>query len=179
MADYETDLMLRVKAGDPAALEELYRLYERPLFSYLYRLSGNRTRAEDLLQETFLRVWRSAARYTPSAKVSTYLFHIAHNLFANEAARLRPASLPAPPDPETRSDPAADLERRNTHSAVLQALRTLPEGERACLLLSEYQGLSYSEIAEILDIPVGTVKSRIFNALRRLRDILSPPANAP
>lgn len=179
MADYETDLMLRVKAGDSAALEELYRLYERPLFSYLYRLSGNRTRAEDLLQETFLRVWRSAARYTPSAKVSTYLFQIAHNLFANEAARRRPAALPDGTDPETRSDPAWDLERRDTRSAVLQALRTLPEGERACLLLSEYQGLSYSEISEILDIPEGTVKSRIFNALRRLRDILSPPADAP
>lgn len=175
MADHETDLMLRIKAGDAAALQELYRLYERPLFTYLYRLSGNRARAEDLLQETFLRVWRSAARYVPSAKVSTYLFHIAHNLFANDAARRRESALP-PADPESPADPGDDLDRRDARFAVLKALKTLPEGERACLLLAEYQGLKYGEIAEILGIPEGTVKSRIFNALRRLREALGPPA---
>jgi len=71
MADRETELMLRVKAGDRAAFEELYRLYEKPLTNYLYRLSGNRARAEDLLQDTFLRLWKAAPTYEPSAKVST------------------------------------------------------------------------------------------------------------
>jgi RNA polymerase sigma-70 factor (ECF subfamily) len=178
VADPETDLMLRVKAGDAAALEELYRRYERPLFNYLYRLSGNRARAEDLLQETFLRVWRAARRYAPSAKVSTYLFHIAHNLFANDAAKRRETALPGA-DPETPADPATDLDRRNARSALLEALKTLTEGERACLLLAEYQGLKYDDIAEILGIPPGTVKSRIFNALQRLRKALEPPAGAP
>jgi RNA polymerase sigma-70 factor (ECF subfamily) len=170
--------MLRVKAGDAAALEELYRRYERPLFNYLFRLSGNRARAEDLLQETFLRVWRSARRYVPSAKVSTYLFHIAHNLFANDVAKRRESPLPDMNGAISEA-PEPDLDRRDTHLALLQALKTLPEGERACLLLAEYQGLKYDEIAQILGIPEGTVKSRIFNALRRLRKALEPPTDAP
>ena len=89
MADLETELMLRVKAGDRAAFEEIFRLYQKPLANYLFRLSGNRARAEDLLQDAFLRLWKAAPNYEPSAKVSTYIFRIAHNLFLNDAARRR------------------------------------------------------------------------------------------
>jgi len=171
MADLETDLMLRVKAGYRPAFEELYRLYEKPLSNYLYRLCGNRARAEDLLQDAFLRLWKAAPNYEPSAKVSTYVFRIAHNLFLNDAARRREKALESL-EAETRSDPASDLNRREVQSAVQRAVEALPDGEREVLVLSEYNGFKYAEISEILGIPVGTVKSRMFSAVQRLKEAL-------
>ena len=171
MADRETELMLQVKAGDRAAFEEIFRLYQKPLANYLYRLTGNRTRSEDLLQDTFLRLWKAAPNYEPSAKVSTYVFRIAHNLFLNDAARRREKALESM-EAETRSDPASDLSRREIRSAVQKAVEALPEGEREVLLLSEYSGFKYAEISEILGIPVGTVKSRMFSAVQRLKEAL-------
>jgi RNA polymerase sigma-70 factor (ECF subfamily) len=171
MADRETELMLRAKSGDRAAFEELYRLYQRPLVNYLYRLCWNRALAEDLLQEAFLRLWRAVPGYEPTAKVSTYIFRIAHNLFINEAARRRETALEGA-DQELRNEPASDLARREVQSVVKRAIEALPEGEREVLLLSEYQGFKYAEIAEVLGIPVGTVKSRMFSAVQRLKEAL-------
>lgn len=163
--------MLRVKGGDRAALGELYGLYQKPLVNYLYRLSSNRGLSEDLLQETFLRIWKAAATYEPTAKVSTYVFRIAHNLFLNEAARRREMALEGT-DNEMRADPASDLGRREVQNAVKRAIEALPDGERECLLLSEYNGFKYAEISEILGIPLGTVKSRMFSAVQRLKEAL-------
>ncbi len=171
MADRETELMLRVKAGDRAAFEEIYGLYRKPLATFLYRLCWNRALVDDLLQEAFLRLWRAAPDYEPSAKVSTYVFKIAHNLFLNEAARRRAKAL-EDAEPETRDDPASDLHRREVQDAVRKAVEALPEGERECLTLSEFHGFKYSEIGEILGIPLGTVKSRMFSAVQHLREAL-------
>lgn len=171
MTDRETELMLKVKAGDRAAFEEIFHLYQKPLGNYLFRLTGNRARTEDLLQDTFLRLWKAAPTYEPSAKVSTYLFRIAHNLFLNDAARRREKALESG-DAETRSDPASDLSRREIRSAVQRAVEALPDGEREVLVLSEYNGFKYAEISEILGIPVGTVKSRMFSAVQHLREAL-------
>src|SRR5262245_36878200 len=93
MSDRETQLMLEVKAGSKPAFQELYRLYEKPLANFLYRLCWNRSLVEDLLQEVMLRVWRAAATYEPQAKVSTWLFRIAHNLWINESAKKRADAL--------------------------------------------------------------------------------------
>ena len=171
MADKETELMLRVKAGDRAAFEEIFRLYQKPLTNYLYRLTSNRARAEDLVQDAFLRLWKAAASYEPTAKVSTYIFRIAHNLFLNEAAKRREKALESM-EAETRADPSSDLHRREIRSAVQKAVEALPDGEREVLTLSEYNGFKYAEIAEILGIPVGTVKSRMFSAVQRLKELL-------
>ncbi len=171
MSDRETALMLRVKVGDRSAFEELYSLYQKPLVNYLYRLCWNRALAEDLLQEAFLRLWRAAPTYEPKAKVSTYVFRIAHNLYLNEAARRREKAI-QDADVEMRKDPSSDLNRREIQSAVKKAIEDLPAGERECLLLSEYQGFKYAEIAEVLGIPVGTVKSRMFSAVQRLKEAL-------
>jgi RNA polymerase sigma-70 factor (ECF subfamily) len=127
--------------------------------------------AEDLLQEAFFRIWKAAPTWEPAAKVSTWIFRISHNLFLNEAARRREKSIETP-EAELRADPASDLNRREIRSAVQKAIEALPEGERECLLLSEYNGFKYAEISEILGIPVGTVKSRMFSAVQRLRESL-------
>lgn len=171
MADHETELMLRLRGGDRAAFEELYGLYQKPLVNYLFRLCWNRALAEDLLQEAFLRLWKAAPTYQPTAKVSTYIFRIAHNLFLNEAAKRREKALERA-DAEMRADPSSDLNRREVQSAVQKAIEALPDGERECLLLSEYNGFKYAEIAEVLGIPVGTVKSRMFSAVQRLKEAL-------
>src|SRR4051812_6527452 len=171
MSDRETELMLRVKVGDRAAFEELFHLYEKPLTNYLFRLTGNRARSEDLLQDAFLRLWKAAPGYEPSAKVSTYIFRIAHNLFLNDVARRREKALESL-EAETRSEPSSDLNRRELQSQVQRAVESLPEGEREVLLLSEYNGFKYAEISEILGIPVGTVKSRMFSAVQRLKEAL-------
>ena len=171
MPDRETELMLRVKGGDRAAFEELYELYKAPLGNFLYRLCGNRSLTEDLLQDTFLRLWRAAPGYEPLAKVSTYVFRIAHNLFVNDASRRREATL-GEADSETSSGPTEDLHRQEVQAAVKRAVERLPEGERECLVLSEYNGFKYQQISEILGIPVGTVKSRMFSALRHLKEAL-------
>jgi RNA polymerase sigma-70 factor (ECF subfamily) len=160
--------MLRVKAGDRAALEEIFRLYRKPLLNYFHRLGADPSLAEDLLQESFLRLWRAARVYQASAKVSTYIFRIAHNLYLNQAARRRERPLEGP----GAELPGTDPSRRETQEAVRRAVEQLPEGERECLVLSEYNGLKYAEISEILGIPEGTVKSRMFSALRRIREAL-------
>ena len=170
-AEREKELMLRAKGGDRAAFEEIFRLYEKPILNYLFRMSRNRAQAEDLVQETFLRLWKALAGYEPTAKVSTYVFHIAHNLFLNDAARRREKPLEGADEP-MRADPASDLQRREMESAVKRAVEKLPDGEREVLLLSEFEGFKYAEIAEVLGIPVGTVKSRMFSAVQRLRESL-------
>ena len=171
MSEHETLLMLRAREGDRAAFEELFRLYERPILNYVYRLSKNRALSEDLLQEAFLRLWRALPGYRPTAKVSTYVFRIAHNLYLNEAARRREKPI-EDADSESRLDPGADMARRELQAAVRSAVEALPEGERECLILSEFQGFKYADIAEVLGIPVGTVKSRMFSAVNRLKESL-------
>jgi len=171
MADRETELMLRVKGGDAAAFEELYGLYRKSLANFLFRLCWSRQRVDDLLQEVFLRLWRAAPHYQPSAKVSTYIFRIAHNLWINEGMKRKERAL-EDADRAGASDPASRIERDEVQAAVRNAIDALPNGERECLILSEYNGLKYAEISEILDIPLGTVKSRIWSAMQRLREKL-------
>lgn len=171
MADRETELMLRAKAGDAPAFEELYRLFQKPVANYLYRLCWNRQIVDDLVQEVFLRLWRAAPGYEPTAKVSTYIFRIAHNLWINESMKRKEQAIEEA-DPSAEHDPASGLERAEIQAAVKKAIEALPEGERECLVLSEYNGFKYAQISEILGIPVGTVKSRIFSAVQRLRESL-------
>lgn len=168
MADRETELMLRVKGGDRSAFAELFALFEKPILNYLYRLGRSRPLAEDLLQDAFLRVWKAAPGWEPAAKVSTWIFRIAHNLYLNEAARRREKPLDGADEASTQ-DPSDDLRRRELRAAVRKAVDALPEGEREVLLLSEFDGFKYAEIADVLGIPVGTVKSRMFSAVQRLK----------
>jgi RNA polymerase sigma-70 factor (ECF subfamily) len=163
--------MLAVRRGDSAAFKRLYEAYQKPLANFLYRMCWNRSLVDDLVQEVFLRVWRAREQYEPTAKVSTYLFRIASNLWINTAEKKRETAL-ADADREAGGSPEEPLERSETRLAVKRAVDALPEGERLCLVLSEYNGLKYAEISEVLGIPVGTVKSRVFSAVQRLKEAL-------
>jgi RNA polymerase sigma-70 factor (ECF subfamily) len=162
-------LMLEFQSGSRAAFEELFARYRRPLFNFFRRRLNHAsdTRADDLTQDTFLAVLRATERYEPRAPVRTYLYGIAFNLLASERRRQfrdAPAASSAP-EQTTNSDATSVL-------WIRQALAKLELSEREILMLREYEQLSYAEIAELLELPINTVRSRLFRARMALKDLL-------
>jgi len=168
-------LMLEFQSGSRDAFEQLIARYRGPLFGF-FRRRLNRdgeTRAEDLTQDTFLAVLRATERYEPRAPVRTYLYGIAFNLLAAERRRQfrdAPSASP-PPEPETSSDTSNVI-------WIRQGLAKLELSEREILMLREYEQLSYSEIAELLDLPINTVRSRLFRARLALKQHLEAQGSA-
>ncbi len=172
-------LMLRYQAGDAPAFEVLVRRHRTPVFSFLLRLGGDRARAEDLCQETFLRAVRAAADWTPRARFQTWLYAIARNQAVDAARRQafrRADPLDEAPAAATASGgPGPD---RAAESALLRpkleaALAALPEEQREVFLLREYAGLRFHEIASVTGVSENTVKSRMRYALEARRERLT------
>jgi RNA polymerase sigma-70 factor (ECF subfamily) len=185
--DDDRELMTRVRGGDMAAFEALYARYSRPLVNFFYRLVWDRAAAEDLMQETFLRLWNGRKRYKPTGKFTTYLFQIAKNHWLNERdkkmRRISPVSLDAgAPDTSGLKETVSNGERgpvgealsRELGEAIAKAVSTLSDKLRLVFVLGQLEGMRYADIAEILGIPVGTVKSRMSNAEKVLRGRLTP-----
>jgi RNA polymerase sigma-70 factor, ECF subfamily len=162
-------LMLEFQGGSREAFEQLFMRYRGPLYGYFRRRLNGDQRAEDLTQETFLAVMRAAERYEPRALVRTYLYGIAMNLLAAERRKQHRDSPAASPAAEPASHDAPDAALW-----VRQALDKLDESERETLMLREYEQLSYAEIAELLKLPVNTVRSRLFRARMALKGYLEP-----
>ena len=191
MNQWRTDeeLMLRYRDGETAAFEALYGRYERPLFDFIQRMVQDAVESESLFQETFLRVVRSRKRYRAAALFKTWLFQIAVNLCRDRTRRMRHRSHLSLNSPlEDRedcrvalqdlvSDPSPDIgrsvENGELQAAVRGAVSALPDDERSVVVLKEYQGMTYPEIAEIMDRPVGTLKSINHRAHERLRSTLA------
>ncbi len=156
------------------AFEELVRLYHRPVVQMLYRMCGELPMAEDAAQEAFIRAWRHLPRYRPRAPFRHWLYRIAINAMRDMVRRRREEvdieALPLTADGE---GPEEAWERQERIAQVRAAVLALPEASRAVLILREYEGLSYREIAQTLGIPVGTVMSRLHYARSRLRDRLA------
>lgn len=189
------DLLARFADGDEAAFAAVLAHWEKPLFNFIYRIMQERTEAEDIEQEVFLKLAASAVGLKRQAKFSSYLYRIAYNLCIDRLRRRAtrgnagsPESLEAImhteegeamkrqlPDP---ADLPADLlrERRDSERAVGAALGNLPENQRAALILKVYEDRSYSEIAEILGVTVPSVESLLFRARQSLKTSLKPPA---
>ncbi len=168
----ERELLKRAKRGDHASFKELYERYKDRLLNFFYRVSLNEHLAEELLQELFVRIWINLPKYNPKFKLYTYLYRCAHNLWINEFRKKKEVLMDEFDAPATYSQPVDTMIKNEEFDRLKKALLTLPEGERVTLILSEYNGLSYEEISDVLDIPIGTVKSRIFRALSRLRNRL-------
>src|SRR5262245_35612342 len=171
--DTDGDLIVRTADGDRDAFEQLYKRYARPVFGLALRRLGDRFRAEDAVQETFTSVWRSARTYRPDRGAGgTWLYAVARNAIADRArARQEPAA--DPPDlPSTDPGPSEQAEDSWVSWRVHRAVSELPEQERVLLELAYWSGLSQSEVAEYLAIPLGTVKTRTRAALARLADVL-------
>lgn len=166
-------LLRLVAAGDEAAFGDLYQLYSQPVFNYLLRLINDSAVAEELLQDVFLAVWQGARRFREEARVKTWLLRIAHHQAVSWLRRKRPA---VPLDEATEiavDDPIDDhLARAWRADQIRQALDRLSVKHRAVIELTFVHELSYAEIAEIVDCPIGTVKSRMSYALRHLSEII-------
>lgn len=183
--DSDSALIQRVARGDEHAFRVLFERHYRLAYAVIYRHLGTQAAAEDLVQEAFLRVYRNAARWEPSAKFSTWLYTIVSNLCLNykrDRARDRLRLLPGTDDGSNAleelagaDDRQADDRDEREHNAALirDALQTLPENQRMALILSKYENRPYDEIAAILGVSEAAVKSLTARARTTLRQLLS------
>ena len=186
--DPDAALMLRVKRGDRQAFEELVDKYKRPVTNAVYRILGDATEAEDLAQNVFVQVYKSAHRYRASAKFSTWLFTIARNLCLNEIrrrSRHRAESLDATyPEQEDRPgrhfedvkgfSPPDALLHDELEQKIQQALSGLPDNQRIAILLCRQDELSYEDIARVLGCSLSATKSLIHRGRETLKQKLKP-----
>lgn len=183
--DFEdAELVARVANGDTNALAQLYDRYSQAIYSLCLRIVRDRPAAEELTQEVFVRLWRSAASFEPGkGRVSTWVLRIAHNLALNEIRRRQSRPAIAPDidwevesawlsDPSTEGDPAMSAWLQERAETIRQAMTQLPQAQRQAIELAFFGGLSQAEIAAALGDPLGTVKSRIRTGMQRLRDLL-------
>lgn len=174
----EEQCVAQARGGDASAFEELVRMYEAPVYRLALRMCGGRAEdAQEVAQEAFLAAWRGLPRFRGQCRFSSWLSKLTANAAVDHLRRekRRPAAVPLenagePADPHT---PQEELERRELHRAVQQALDRLTPEHREVLLLRQMQGLSYQEIGAALSLEEGTVKSRISRAKRQLRTILA------
>jgi RNA polymerase sigma-70 factor (ECF subfamily) len=170
----ELALIADAQQGNKHAFGELVRRHQKGVINVVYRLCGDADLAEDAAQEAFIRAWQHLPDYRPRSPFRNWLYRIAVNA-AYDALRGERETV----DPETlvlvspEEEPSAVLEHHERAECVRRAVRALPPASRAVLVLREYEGLSYREIAGTLDIPVGTVMSRLNYARRWLRQALS------
>ena len=184
----DADVAALAKEGREPAFRELVRRYERPVFSLIFRMVRDRETAEDLAQDTFIKVLNNIDRYRPEFKLSSWLFKIANNVTIDHLRRrqLATVSLDGSPhaataaeaqatslDVESRGQSALEaIESRELGSAIEQAIGKLRPEYRSCILLRHVEGRSYEEIAATLDLPLGTVKTYIHRARHELRETL-------
>jgi len=182
--------MQGIQNGDQEAFRELILEYQSRVAGVIARMAGSSSDAEELTHEVFVRVWRSAHRYQPSAKLSTWLLTIARNLVLNEIRyRQRHPTIsrdivredgqyPEDSTPDTTSvPPDAALLESELQQAIDDALQQLPENQRTALVLQRFEALSYEEIATLLDVSVPAVKSLLFRARTTLRELLKDYLN--
>lgn len=176
-------LMLRVRDGDTAAFERLVNLHQRSVIGTVTRMLNNVEDAHDVAQQVFIRVWRSAARYEPSAKFTTWLFTIMRNLVFNELRRRgrkkevsvegqeeeHHQQLAAP----TRDNPDVVSQQAELERAIDVAIQSLPEKQRLAVSLRRYEDMPYEEICVVLGMSLSAVKSLLFRARNDLKEKLA------
>jgi RNA polymerase sigma-70 factor (ECF subfamily) len=180
----DAQLVARLAAGDEAALEPLYDRYGKLVFSLALRIVHDSATAEEVTQEVFVRLWRSAASFAAErGSVQTWLLRITHNLALNEIRRRQSRPVAADHfdwavdgallvDARQEGDPAQVAWLRERAAAIQHALAQLPEAQRQAIALAFFGGLSQVEVAAVLGDPLGTVKSRIRVGMQRLRELL-------
>ena len=191
--DYEKlsdqEVVERARRGREAAFRELIRRYERPVFSLIYRLVRDRERAEDLSQDTFIKVLNAIDRYDPAFKFSSWIFKIAHNTALDELRRKQPDTLSIHGSPHastteemeatiltpasTDETPEDFTSSKEIGDHIEQAIASLRAEYRTAILLCHVEGRPYEEVAQIMDVPLGTVKTYIHRARNELRKQLA------
>jgi RNA polymerase sigma-70 factor, ECF subfamily len=167
------ELITRVGSGDRNAFETLYRRYARPVFGLALRRLGDRGRAEDAVQETFASVWRAARSYRPErGPGAPWLYAVARNAIVDNGRVRREPPVEGADERSDEETPADRAESGWVAWRVHRSIAELPENERIVIELAYWGGRSQSEIAELLDVPLGTVKTRTRTGLARLADML-------
>jgi len=167
-------LMESVKNGDDAAFEELLTRHHQSVYRLAYRFLNDSPEAEDITQEVFLRVFKAARTYSPKAKFSTWLYTITKNLCFNALRKKQTVAIFSIEDeilpelPSMDESPISRLEEAEVKKRVLDAVKELPANLRIAVLLLKYHGLSYEEVAEILECTVNAVKLRVHRAKKFL-----------
>jgi RNA polymerase sigma-70 factor (ECF subfamily) len=176
--DSDIELMLRFQKGDEPAFEELVKKHTRGVLNLVYRYLGDSSRAEDVSQDIFVKVYRARMKYEPKAKFSTWLYRIAVNHCLNEIrARKSQPSVAAPVndllEQPSGEDPDARISRSELQQAVKGAIDSLPENQRMAVILARYEDMSYDEIGETMGMSLEAVKSVLFRAKENLKQALS------
>jgi RNA polymerase sigma-70 factor (ECF subfamily) len=167
------ELIQRTGNGDRGAFEKLYGRYARSVFGLALRRLGDRGRAEEAVQETFVSIWRSAATYKPErGPGAPWLYGVARNAIVDRSRARSEPPAETPDEPSLESGPDERAEQAWTQWQVHRALEALPEREREVIALAYWSDLSQSEVAARLGIPLGTVKTRTRSALMHLADLL-------
>ncbi len=181
MSDNETDILLmkKIGKGDNSAARELITKWQRPLINFFYRSVRNVHSAEDLAQQTFVKLCKSAESYDAPASCSTYIFHIAHNVLISDFRKraIRQVELYDPTELPAVSDDRSEISSSEIRKNFEIAVEKLPDKHRTAILLLCQQELSYEEIAEAMETSVANVKTWIHRARQRLRELLGEVLN--
>jgi RNA polymerase sigma-70 factor (ECF subfamily) len=174
-AETELELITQAQQGDRQAFGELVRRHREGVVNVVYRMCGDANLAEDAAQEAFIRAWQHLPGYRPQSPFRNWVYRIATNVALDMLRRERETvDIDALSLAASDEGPEATVEGRERGEQVRQAVLALPPASRAVLVLREYEGLSYREIADMLGIPIGTVMSRLSYARNRLRESLTP-----
>ncbi|MEM9284152.1 MAG: sigma-70 family RNA polymerase sigma factor [Verrucomicrobiota bacterium] len=175
-------LMLRVRDGDMEAFEQLVELHQGPVVGTVAKMLGGASEAEDIAQQVFVRVWKSASRYEPQAKFTTWLFTITRNLVFNETRRRKRKPTVSVEEREEEShqvvedthttSPDQDMLQSELEEAVDKAIQELPDKQRMAVVLRRYEEMPYEEIGKVLSMSVPAVKSLLFRARTQLKESL-------
>ena len=180
--DSDIELMLRTKSGDDGAFSELMRRHYKGVVNYIYRFTNLRDNSEDLAQEVFLRIYRSAGQYRPEAKFSTWLYKIATNVsltYVKKKSNSNVSLDEIDDGGDATGNPDLDiaddiLYRKEMMNAIFEAMESLPEREKVAIMLCKYEGLSYEEVAQVLECTVGAVKAYVHRGRMKLIERLKP-----
>lgn len=171
----DSEVVRRIQSGDNDAFDELMRRYKRPVVNFVYRLLGNAEDADDIAQEVFVRVYQNLDTYRAETKFSTWLFALARNAAIDRLRwRARHPTEPIESAPQLIAPAGTDNEAsaREIGEQIAAAVAKLPEDQRTALVLAEYQGLSYAEIAGVMRCSEKSVESRLYRAKQTLRSSL-------
>ena len=185
----DEDLVIRSRGGDLDSFNQLILRWERPIFALAYRVIGREEDARDVCQETFLRAFRALPGFKGQAKFSSWVYRIALNLCRDWMRRQRrtpTVQMPEGADPEelaAQGGPAESIEdlvaRRELSAVVAEAMALLPEEQRTAIVLKEYHGMTFQEIADLQGCPLSTVKTRLYQGLSVLRRHLEKSGSTP
>jgi len=174
-------VMQLIKSGDIDKLAILYERYKKPLFSYFYRLSGNRERSEDMVQTVFYRILKSYKLFKAKSKFTTWMFSIAHNILVDAFKKRENKNLLSDmvefESREEAGDVIDEMEKKEQIKLLKIAMKRLSYEKREPLILSRYEGMKYKEIAKIMNLSESAVKVRVFRAIEELRQIYFEMAN--